>query len=55
VRLGKPPKSETYGHVEVAGISVYYRESLASLFAQVTVKTEKLLFFRRLAAVGERS
>ncbi len=53
MRRGRPEKSETYEHVEVAGVHVYYRDSMETHFAKITVKTEKLLFFTRLVADGE--
>jgi hypothetical protein len=54
VRLGKADNVHCYPRTECDGIAVYYLDRLPALFAAVNVKVEKLLFWPRLVAEGER-
>ncbi|MCM0757295.1 hypothetical protein M7775_01775 [Sporomusa sphaeroides DSM 2875] len=54
VRLGiDPGKVQIYPKSVVEGINVYYVDSVAQRFKTVSVKLEKLLFFKKLIAAGE--
>ncbi|HML35154.1 hypothetical protein [Sporomusa sphaeroides] len=54
VRLGiDPEKVQIYPKAIVEGIDVYYVDSVAQRFKTVSVKLEKLLFFKKLIATGE--
>ncbi len=55
VRLGivKPYEMQNYHQTTVNNIAVYYLERLPRVYRRVTVKVEKLLFFKKLVAVGE--
>jgi len=52
VRLGQP--SDNYDRIEMNGISIYYLPSLSKMFKGVTIKIEKLLFFKWLVVAGEK-
>ena len=55
VRLGiDASKAQIYQREVVGGINIYYSDSVASNFNTVTLKLEKLLFFKKLIAVSER-
>lgn len=55
VRLGKvdPGKTNSYNRKEVDDIEVYYPDRIASMYQTVTITIEKLLFFKRLGAMGK--
>lgn len=55
VRLGiDASKAQIYQREIVEGINIYYSDSVASNFKMVTLRLEKLLFFKKLIAVSER-
>jgi len=54
VRLGKPSTIENYERIEINGINIYYLQSLSEMFKGITIKIEKLLFFKWLVAAGEK-
>jgi len=54
VRLGKPSIVDNYEQMEIDGISIYYLPSLSEMFKRVTIKIEKLLFFKWLVVSGEK-
>ncbi|HML35160.1 hypothetical protein [Sporomusa sphaeroides] len=55
VRLGniQADKLSSYQQATVDDITVYCHESLPVLFRRITIKLEKILFFKRLAATTE--
>lgn len=40
--------------MEVDGIKVYYRGSMADVFSKVNVRVENLLFFKYLAVAADK-
>lgn len=56
VKIGaaKPYNQSCYLKTAVNGIEVYYLDRLPTVFKTVTVKIEKLLFFKNLVALGEK-
>jgi hypothetical protein len=54
VRLGVNDKTRNYERTEVDGIDVFYQSAIETTFKKITVKVEKILFLKTLAAVGER-
>lgn len=55
VRLGEadPGKMHSYNKTSVDGIEVYYLDRLPEFFTAITVKIEKLFFFKKLVAKGK--
>lgn len=49
-----PKRSETFEQMEVDGIKVYYRGSMADVFSKVIVKVEKFLFFEYLVVAADK-
>ena len=54
VRLGiDAEKKHAYQQVDIAGISVFYADGVFEEFPSLTVKLEKILFFKRLVATAK--
>ena len=53
VKIRRPKNMEDYEQTIVEGITVYYQPVLARLFSKITIKIEKLLFIKYLAATGD--
>ena len=53
VKIRRPKNMENYEQTIVEGITVYYQPKLARLFSKVTIKIEKILFIKYLAAAGD--
>lgn len=54
VRLGiDEGKRQVYQQVNIAGIAVFYADSVADSFSNVTIKVGKILFFNRLIATAK--
>jgi hypothetical protein len=53
VRLGKIDGGQMnyYYMLPVDGVDVYYQDNVATHYRELTVKLEKILFFKKLAAV----
>ncbi|WP_222427899.1 hypothetical protein [Sporomusa sp. KB1] len=50
MRLGKTDKAVHYKQVNIDGIEVYYHPTVAEIFKRLTIKIEKIFFFKRLVA-----
>ena len=51
VRLGiDAEKKHAYQQTEIAGITVFYADSVFEEFPSITVKLEKILIFKKLVA-----
>ena len=54
VRLGiDEEKRYAYQQVNIEGITVFYADSVTESFPTISVKLEKILFFKRLVATAK--